>query len=420
MSEPDWVRHAVWWQIYPLGFVGAFPDHGDTTPHRLNRIEAWLDYAIELGASGLALGPIFASRTHGYDTVDHLRIDPRLGDEGDFDALVAAAHGRGLRILLDGVFNHVGRDHPAFQAALRDGPSAATASWFRIRRPAGGGEPAWDDFEGHADLPALNHDDPAVADLVVEAMKHWLARGADGWRLDAAYAVPAGFWAKVVDRVRADFPEAYFVGEVISGDYPDFVQQSTLDSVTQYELWKAIWSSLNERNFFELSWALERHNGFLDTFAPMTFVGNHDVTRIASKLTDERDLPAALAVLLTVGGTPSVYAGDEQAFRGVKEDRAGGDDAVRPAFPATPAELAPYGRETFRVHQELIGLRRRHNWLHRARVRTVHLTNEQFAYEVSDGTRALLVAVNVADAAADLPVPFTSLAPHSYVIIEKD
>ena len=438
MSEPDWVRHAVWWQIYPLGFVGAFPDTGDTTPHRLTRIEAWLDYAIELGASGLALGPIFASGTHGYDTVDHLRIDPRLGDDGDFDALVAAAHGRGLRILLDGVFNHVSRDHPAFRAALRDGPASPTASWFRIHWPDHG-DPAWDDFEGHADLPALNHDDPAVADLVVEAMKHWLARGADGWRLDVAYAVPAGFWAKVVDRVRADHPDAYFVGEMISGDYADFVRLSTLDSVTQYELWKAIWSSLNEGNFFELSWALERHNGFLDGFAPMTFVGNHDVTRIASKLTDERDLPAALAVLLTVGGTPSVYAGDEQAFRGVKEDRAGGDDAVRPAFPATPAELAPYGRATFRLHQELIGLRRRHDWLHRARVRTVHLTNEQFVYESTDGTESLLVAVNVADAVADVPTPYAQevltgeaavsragsgaataqLAPHAFAIFSR-
>jgi cyclomaltodextrinase / maltogenic alpha-amylase / neopullulanase len=438
MNEPEWVRHAVWWQIYPLGFTGAYPDRGDTTPHRLNRIEAWLDYAIELGASGLALGPVFASRTHGYDTVDHLRIDPRLGDESDFDALVAAAHDRGLRILLDGVFNHVGRDHPAFQAALRDGPSSPTASWFRIHR-RDGDDPTWDDFEGHADLPALNHDEPAVIDLVVDVMKHWLGRGADGWRLDVAYAVPAGFWAKVVDRVRADFPDAYFVGEMIGGDYTDFVRHSTLDSVTQYELWKAIWSSLNEGNFFELSWALERHNGFLDTFAPMTFVGNHDVTRIASKLTDERDLPAALAVLLTVGGTPCVYAGDEQAFRGVKQDRAGGDDAVRPAFPETPDELAPYGRPTFRLHQELIGLRRRHDWLHRARVRTVHLTNEQFAYEATDGTQALLVAVNVADAAADVPVPYAQgvlagdadlsragsgdasarLAPHSFVIFAK-
>jgi cyclomaltodextrinase len=406
MTEPEWVRHVIWWQVYPLGFTGAYPPHGgdtpdppgDGTPHRLGRLTAWLDYAIELGASGLALGPMFASETHGYDTVDYLRIDPRLGDDGDFDALVAAAHDRGLRVLLDGVFNHVGRGHPAFQAVLRDGPSAPTASWF---------VPAGDDyvtFEGHSGLVALNHREPAVADMVTEVMLHWLDRGADGWRLDAAYATAPEFWATVLPRVRERHPDAYFIGEVIHGDYAEFVAASTVDSVTQYELWKAIWSALNSANFFELSWAMERHNGFLDTFAPLTFVGNHDVSRIASQLTDERDLPLALAVLFTVGGTPSVWAGDEQAFRGVKEDRAGGDDAIRPAFPDKPADLVPYGQSTYRVHQELIGLRRRHAWLHRARTTNVRLTNEQFEYDVSDGANRLRVALD--------------LSAHTYAITE--
>jgi cyclomaltodextrinase len=390
VTEPEWVRHAVWWQVYPLGFVGAYPPHdGIQDPHRLGRLRAWLDYAIEMGANGLALGPVFASETHGYDTVDYLRIDPRLGDDGDFDALIAAAHDRGLRVLLDGVFNHVGRGHPAFQAALRDGPSAATASWFI---PAGSD---YETFEGHSGLVTLNHREPAVADMVVEVLNHWLDRGADGWRLDAAYAVPTEFWAAVLPRVRERHPDAYFVGEVIQGDYPEFVSESTMDAVTQYELWKAIWSSLNSANFFELDWALQRHNEFLDAFAPLTFVGNHDVTRIASQLEDVQNLPLALAILLTVGGTPSIYYGDEQAFRGVKEDRAGGDDAVRPAFGDKPADLEPYGWPTYRLHQDLIGLRRRHAWLHRARTTKIRLTNEQYEYEVSDGTNRLRVTLDV-------------------------
>jgi cyclomaltodextrinase / maltogenic alpha-amylase / neopullulanase len=394
VSEPSWVTHAVWWQVYPLGFTGAWPsrdDGGDA--HRLRRIEAWLDYAIELGASGLALGPIFAAETHGYDTVDHFRIDPRLGDDADFDALVAAAHDRGLRVLLDGVFNHVGRGHPA----LRD---PATASWF-VRQ---GDDYAT--FEGHNALVTLDHREPAVADLVVNVMSHWLARGADGWRLDAAYAVPSRFWSSVLPRVREKHPEAYFVGEVIHGDYAAVVRESTMDSVTQYELWKAIWSSLNEGNFFELDHALGRHNEFLDAFTPLTFLGNHDVTRLASRLTDVQDVDLALAVLMTVAGTPSVYAGDEQGFTGVKEDRENGDDAVRPPFPESPQGLAPYGEPTYRRHQELIALRRRNPWLHTARTRMLELTNERYVYESSDGTHRLRVHLDV------------GTDPHSYRITE--
>ena len=393
---PPWVPHVIWWQVYPLGFTGAEADIGDRDPgggpprvaHRLRHLPGWLDYAVDLGANGLALGPVFASATHGYDTTDHYRIDPRLGDAADFAALVDAAHARGLRVLLDGVFNHVGRGFPAFRRVLEQGPGAPEAAWFRLDWPAGwqpGTEPGYATFEGHPGLVALNHDSPAVASYVADVMSHWLRAGADGWRLDAAYAVPPSFWARVLPRVRAAHPEAYFVGEVIHGDYAAIVDAAGLDSVTQYELWKAIWSSLNDGNFFELAWALERHDEFLSRFAPLTFTGNHDVTRLASRLDDPRHLAHALAILLTVGGTPSVYYGDEQGFRGVKEDRPGGDDAVRPAFPATPAELPPDGWPVYRLHQELIGLRRRHPWLHRARTEQLHLANEVLAYQVSAG-----------------------------------
>lgn len=395
----------VWWHVYPLGFVGAEPEARPDAPvvHRLDRLRGWLDYAAELGATGILLGPIFASSTHGYDTLDHLRVDPRLGDEADLDALVRDAHDRGLRILLDGVFNHVGRDFPAFREVLAD-PASPHASWFRRVSPPGA-EPDYACFEGHRALVALNHAEPAVADYVAGVMEHWLARGADGWRLDAAYAVPRAFWRAVIDRVRAAYPDAYVVGEVIHGDYAAIVRDTGMDALTQYELWKAIWSALNDRNLFEFAHALERHDGFLDTFVPMTFVGNHDVTRIASRLTDVRHLPHALAVLFAVGGTPSIYAGDEQGFRGIKEDRAGGDDAVRPAFPASPADLAADGWPTYRLHQELIACRRRHPWLSRARTTRLHLANQEASFELRSGEHRMVLALNLADAPSDLPAP---------------
>jgi len=376
----DWVQHVIWWQVYPLGFVGAYPADPAPRPdeHRLRRVIRWFDHAVELGASGIALGPIFASRTHGYDTTDHYRIDSRLGDDADFDVLIGAAHRRGLRILLDGVFNHVGTDF-----GRRD--------WFRRARNG------FHTFEGHGELITLNHSNPEVADYVGDVMRHWLGRGADGWRLDAAYAMPDAFWAKVIPGVRDAYPGAWFVGEVIHGDYSAQVRDSGLDSVTQYELWKAIWSSLNDNNFHELDWALQRHNDFLATFAPLTFIGNHDVTRIANRLTDSRHRPHAMVIQMTTGGVPSIYAGDEYGYRGVKEDRFGGDDAVRPEFPAAPESVGREAGGVLRLHQFLIGLRRRHPWLHGAATEAVVVDNRRYVYISRHGDDALLVALNIAD-----------------------
>jgi cyclomaltodextrinase / maltogenic alpha-amylase / neopullulanase len=380
VSEPEWVRHAIWWHVYPLGFVGAYPAEPAPGPdeHRLRRLVDWLDHAIDLGASGLALGPVFASQTHGYDTVDHYRIDPRLGDDDDFDALVAEAHQRGLRVLLDGVFNHVGTEF-------------ARTEWFRRR----GNTVAT--FEGHGGLIALDHGNPEVVAYTADVMRHWLRRGADGWRLDAAYSVTDEFWAQVLPAVRAEHPDAWFVGEVIHGDYAAHVAAAGYDSVTQYELWKATWSSLNDGNFHELDHALRRHNEFLDSFVPLTFVGNHDVTRIASRLDNPAHVGHALALLFTCGGTPSIYAGDELAYRGVKEDRFGGDDAVRPEFgpPAPPSEGE--ATDSYRLHQHLIGVRRRHPWLHTARTRALSLTNTGYVFETRSGTDVLITALNVGD-----------------------
>jgi glycosidase len=408
---PTWPDTVMWWHVYPLGFTGApiRPDAGGepAVVHRLDRIEAWLDHVVGLGLNGLALGPVFAAQTHGYDTVDHFRVDPRLGDEQDLERLFAAARSRGIRVLLDGVFNHVGRGHPAFAAVEAEGPAAPTAGLFRVDlagwRP---GDPVRADvFEGHDQLVALDHSSPAVADLVVDVMRHWLDRGADGWRLDAAYAVPPQFWARVLPEVRRTHPEAWFSGEVIHGDGPGIVRASTMDSLTQYELWQGVWHGIAEGNFFELAHALERHNALLSTYLPSTFVGNHDVTRIASAVGADL-VPHALAVLFTVAGVPSVYAGDEYGRLGVKEARLGGDDAVRPEFPPrppAPEELPAGGRALLDAHQQLIALRRRHPWLVRAHTDVVHLANEHLVLRSGTAGSAVVVALSLADAPVTLP-----------------
>ena len=236
----NWVEHAIWWHVYPLGFAGAPVRDADRSPApRLRRLLNWLDYAVELGASGLLLGPIFSSASHGYDSLDQLSIDPRLGGDADFDDLVAACRQRGLRLVLDGVFSHVSADHPLLRRALDEGPDGEAAALFDIdwRAPDG---PRPRVFEGHGDLARLNHSGKAAVDYTADVMRHWLARGIDGWRLDAAYSVPTDFWARVLPAVRRDHPRAWFLGEVIHGDYAAIVKDSTMDTLTQYELWKAI------------------------------------------------------------------------------------------------------------------------------------------------------------------------------------
>ncbi|MDO4411499.1 alpha-amylase family protein [Cutibacterium sp.] len=397
IRRPGWVDYLIGWHVYPLGFVGAPKKlESDEVCHRLGHLEAWLDHAVALGCSGLALGPVFASASHGYDTLDYFSIDPRLGDETDFNHLVRSAHSRGLSVLLDGVFNHVSSQNQLVKAALAGGPNSDVGRMVRWQ------DGQLDVFEGHSDLVALNHDNPVVRDLVARVMNYWCDRGVDGWRLDAAYCVTSEFWATVLPMVRKNHPDVWIFGEVIHGDYPGIIKASGMDSLTQYELWKAIWSAIESRNFFELDHALGRHNEFCAAFTPMTFVGNHDVTRIASKVGEDGAV-VATAILATVGGVPFIYYGDELAYRGIKEERFGGDDDIRPVFPATPANLSGLGAETLRAHQDLLGLRRRHPWLVDARTEPLDLTNERYVYRSAvPGVEPLVVELDVRDGCSAL------------------
>jgi glycosidase len=369
----SWAENTIWWSVYPLGALGA-PIHHSTEralAHRLTGLTDWLDYLIGLGANGLSLGPIWDSTSHGYDVLNHLAIDPRLGDEADFTALVEACHNRGIRVMLDGVFNHVSWAHPAFQKALTSGQDSPNRALFaRDSHQADG----FARFEGHGELVTLDHSNPSVWNLTVRIMNYWLDRGADGWRLDAAYAIDPQFWKVVLPQVREAHPEVYILGEVLHGEYAEIVADTGLDSVTQYELWKALWSSIRDSNPHELAWALQRHNQMLDHFVPYTFISNHDVTRIASQVGLSGALVAA-GLLYALGGTPSIYYGEEQGWTGVKEDRVGGDDAIRGPLPQFPQTSDVYG-----VYRHLIAMRRTHPWLVHARTEPGDLEYRTFSF----------------------------------------
>lgn len=374
------------WHIYPLGAVGA-PIRGWTEAgsdeHRLRRLEPWLDHAASLG-DGLLLGPIFRSVSHGYDTVDHFTLDPRLGTDDDFNSLVGMAGERGMGIVLDGVFNHVAKGHP-----LED----------HVARNADGSPRV---FEGHGALLELDHSDPVVTDYISDVLIHWLKRGAQGWRMDAAYRIDPSVWETILPPVREAFPEAWLLGEVIHGDYPAFTGEGRLDSVTQYELWKAIWSSLKDENFYELDWSLTRHSQFLDSFLPNTFIGNHDVERIASTLGRRKAAIAAL-LLFTLPGMPSIYAGDEFGWLGTKGEGFEADDPLRPMLPPSPSDaIDGRSEELLNIYRWGAALRREHPWLQNSRVETVDLANKAMTYRCTGSGHELIVALDLEAASAEV------------------
>ena len=301
---------------------------------------------------------MFAAETHGYDTVDHLRIDPRLGDDADFDALVAAAHDRGP----------AGAARRRVQPRRPRAPGVPGRARRRARRADGrrgsgcagrGGpdaEPEYDTFEGHGQLVALNHSAPAVADYVTDVMTHWLDRGADGWRLDAAYAVPTSFWATVLPRVRDAAPGRLLRRRGHPRRLRRVVRESGLDAVTQYELWKAIWSSLNDGNLHELAHALGRHDEFLDV------VRAADVRRQPRRHPDRQPAHRRRGTCRTrwrccspsAAPRRSTPATSRRSPGSRRTGPVGTTPSGRPSRPS-PDELAPYGWPTYRLHQELIG-----------------------------------------------------------------
>jgi glycosidase len=402
---PGWVAGRTWYHVHALRASGA-PDvnpdvDGSPGPQRgLRRLLHVVEHAAELGFGGVLLTPVAVSSTHGYDTVDPFRLDPRLGDDGDLEELVAACRARGLRLLFDGVFHHVGRAFPRFRDVLSSGASSPSVGWFHLDFSSDGPDGFdYRAFEGHRELVALDHANPAVLDWAVDVCTHWLDRGIDGWRFDVAYAIPRPFLGELSRRVLERHPDAFLFGEMIHGDYAGFVAESGLHSVTQYELHKACWSACNDANAFELAWALRRHAEMAERFVPVTFVGNHDVTRIATQLTNpERDLERVLTVLFSVPGTPCVYYGDEWGARGEKVSGAGGDDAIRPRWDdLSAARDAGAGIES--LHRRLVSFRRERPWLTDATLSVTAVANQhlELAVTARDGSDSLSVSLDFGD-----------------------
>ena len=390
-----WAYNSVFYQIYPIGFCGA-PVHNDgECVSRIRKLLDWSSYLKELGIDSIILNPIFESDNHGYDTRDFKKIDCRLGTNKDFADVCRDLHEHNVKIVLDGVFNHVGRGFWAFEDVLEKKWDSPYKDWFIINFDGNSGynDGFWyEGWEGHFELVKLNLKNPQVVDYLLECVKFWIDTfDIDGLRLDVAYSLDREFMQKLRNFTHEQKPDFVLIGEVLFGDYNLIVNDSMLHSCTNYECYKGLYSSFNSMNMFEIAHSLHRQYGS-DSWCIyrgkhlMTFVDNHDVTRLASILTNKEHIMPAYGLLLGMPGIPCIYYGSEWGEEGQKAPD--NDYALRPCFDEPePNELTDFIRRLIRIRQGS-------DALCSGSYRNVVLTNHQLIFERASESEKVLVVIN--------------------------
>lgn len=398
-----WAYEGIFYQIYPIGFCGAPTANDGKTVSRILKLKDWSSYLESLGISSILLNPIFESDNHGYDTRDYKKIDCRLGTNEDFTEVCKDLHAHNVKIVLDGVFNHVGRGFWAFKDVQEKKWDSPYKDWFCINF---GGNSCYNDgfwyegWEGHFELVKLNLANPAVVDYLLECVKGWIDEfDIDGLRLDVAYCLDRNFMKRLRSFCQELKPDFALIGEVLFGDYNQIVNDEMLHSCTNYECYKGIYSSFNSMNMFEIAHSLNRQYGpeqwcIYRGKHLMSFVDNHDVTRIASILTNKNHLPLTYGLLLGMPGVPCIYYGSEWGEEGVKAPN--NDYALRPCFEE------PKPNELTEEIKKMIHVRTRSNALCHGSYRNIVLTNHQLIFERRTDDERMLVAINASDA------PFTA------------
>jgi glycosidase len=393
-----WANHSVFYHIYPLGFVGA-PDSNDgITVNRIGKVIDWIGHLEKLGINAVYFSPVFQSDHHGYDTRDFTQIDCRLGTNEDFAAVTKALHEHGIRVVLDGVFNHVGRGFWAFQDVQKKKWDSPYKDWFYLNFD---GNSSYNDgfwyegWEGHYELVKLNLQNPAVVQHLFECISGWVRDfDIDGLRLDVAYCLDKGFMQQLRQFTNNLKPEFFLIGEMLHGDYNQIVNDQMLHSCTNYECYKGLYSSLNSMNLFEITHSLLRQFG-PDNWTLyrgkhlMSFVDNHDVTRAASILTNPAHLPLLYGLLFGMPGIPCLYYGSEWGALGEKQH--GTDAPLRPCFDA------PDWNDLTEFITKLISARKSSRALTDGSFRQLLLTNKQCIWERTFEGERVLVAINADD-----------------------
>ena len=390
-----WAYESVFYQIYPLGFCGAPFENDGKQEHRILKVEEWIPHIKKLGCNAIYFSPLFESDTHGYNTRDFQKVDCRLGTNEDLKQIVNKLHAEGIKVVLDGVFNHVGRGFFGFQDVLKNREASAYKDWFKIdfwgNSPYNDGL-YYEGWEGNYDLVKLNLRHEPVIQYIFESIDMWIREfDIDGLRLDVAYCLDHDFVRRLrqfVDSKKQDF---FMVGEMLHGDYKVLVNDWMLHSATNYECYKGLYSSFNSANMFEIVHSLMRQFGPEDWTLYkgkhlLSFVDNHDVSRIASILQNPAHLPLIYALAFGMPGIPCVYYGSEWGAKGEKHN---GDPSLRLSYEK------PEWNELTEFIGKLSEAKKHSKALNYGAFRSVLLTNKQCIFERKTEGERVFVAINM-------------------------
>lgn len=390
-----WATNSVFYQIYPLGFCGAPKENDGQLVPRIIKVIDIIPHLKKLNIDAIYFSPVFESDRHGYDTRDYTKIDVRLGSNEDFAFVCKTLKENGIKVVLDGVFNHVGRGFFAFQDVLQNRENSIYKDWFHISFE---GDSCFNDglwyegWEGHFELVKLNLENPNVIEYLFSCIKMWIEEfNIDGLRLDVAYCLKESFMRKLREFSNSVGEDFFLLGEVLFGDYNRIVNDEMLHSCTNYECYKGLYSSFNDMNLFEIAHSLNRQFGKEGSAIYkgkhlLSFADNHDVIRVASILKEQKHLPLVYALLFGMPGIPCIYYGSEWGITGVKDKNS--DDDLRPEI------KAPEWNDLTTLISSLALIRKEHKSLIFGEYKSVVLTNRQLIFEREFEGERIWVAVN--------------------------
>ena len=402
-----WYDEAVFYHIYPLGMTGAPKQNSYSKPvHRLNTLLPWISHIREIGCNAIYIGPLFESVGHGYETTDYKKLDSRLGTNEDLTNFVSECHKQGIRVILDGVFNHTGRDFFAFQDVKQNRENSRYKDWYCNVNFWGNNSFndgfSYENWGGYDLLAKLNQHNPEVKDYICDVIRFWVKEfDIDGIRLDAADVMDFEYMKalrQVANEVKPDF---WLMGEVIHGNYSRWANDGTLHSVTNYMLHKALYSAHNDHNYFEVAHTIKYVNDMVGNRLNLyTFVDNHDVERIYTKLSHKAHFVPVHIMLYTLPGTPSIYYGSEFGVDGRKE--RGSDDSLRPALSFDDYKDAVNTNPCTKLIASLGRIRQNTPALCYGEYKELELRNTCFAYERTLDGKSVIVTVNNGDSDIDM------------------